>query len=330
MKNYRVKNMLQNDTLVKFDSAKIPTVQTPVVLTQAANNVIPQYFVKPKIDSLVVSKVDSNYLKCYKTANWEEILSSKNVHYKINQNKTAIISSLKVDSFKSQPEFVTTNHSVLYGYGMNNFMIVILFASLVLLAWTKVAFGKYLNQILRAVFTYSDAYKLFRDHNTLLDRIYFLLNAVFVISGGLFCFHLFKYLKSSSYVNSYFTILYFCFGFIISIYIFRFVVVKILGIILNQLQSFNEYLHSTFLYFKVAGLFLLPIAAFVSYVPVHYRPAFLYFGLFIILLLYLISVFRGTRIMLQKGILLFYWILYLCTVEFLPLLLLYKFFNTLV
>jgi hypothetical protein len=322
--------MLQTDSLVKIDSAKAPIVKTQIVVTSAASTIIPQNFINQKVDSISVSKIDTSYLKCYNTANWEEFLSSKNLHNKINQNKVVLVSSIKADSLKSQTEFVTPNHSILYGYGMNNFIIVILFTALVLLAWTKIAFGKYLNQILRAVFTYSDAYKLFRDHNTLLDRIYFLLNAVFVISGGLFCFHLFKYLKSSSYINSYFTILYFCFGLIVSIYLFRFIIIKILGLVLNQLQSFNEYLHSTFLYFKVAGLFLLPISAFVSYVPVNYRPAFLYFGLFVILLLYLISVFRGTRIMLQKGILLFYWILYLCTVEFLPLLLLYKFFNTLV
>jgi hypothetical protein len=215
-----------------------------------------------------------------------------------------------------------------FGYTMDNFILVLIIFSFILLTWSKVFFGKYISQILRAAFNYSEAYKLYRDHNSIIDRFYWLLNIIFTISGGIFLFHLLKIFKPEVFNYAQIFTVFGCFAFILVIYFSRYLISKIVGFLLNQQQTFNEFIHSIFVYLKVMGLALLPLVTIISFVPANYRPQFLILGTTIIFLLYIISIFRATSIMIKKGILLFYWILYLCTIEFLPIILLYKFVNS--
>lgn len=321
--------MLQTDSITQ--NIIVPASKAAVTNVVVQPPLQPLVKIQPKvIDSISVVNVDTNYLNNYKLVSWKELLSYKNTVHAVHANKKIFTHAVSDSSSVFPKKESASNHSILYGYGINNFFIVLIFVAVVLLAWCKVAFEKYLVQTFRAVINYSDAYKLYRDHNTLLDRFYFLLNIIFVISGGIFSFHVFKLLKSSAYSNYSLYILYSGFTLIIAIFITRFLITKVLAGLLDQFQSFNEYLHSTFLYLKVTGIFLLPLVAVISFVSTPFRPVLLYFGLIVILIFYLVSIFRGSRIMLQKGVLLFYWILYLCTVEFLPIMLLYKLFNSLV
>lgn len=253
------------------------------------------------------------------------------------QHVISVNNKIFSESIKNKPVFVTQKDTVKqemvfgnqifhksdYPGLLNNTILLFLIVSFFLLAWVRVVFGKYLNQILRSLFTYSEAFKLFRDSNALIERVYIILNIIFIFSGGLFCFHILR-TTSNFMLESPFLLLSICFLFILTLYILRYFNNKLLGFILLQRQTFDEYLHNSFIYYKAVGLFLLPLTSIITFISSKHQFYFLVFGVFVISLLYLASIFRGTRIMLQKGILLFYWILYLCTMEFLPIALFYK------
>ncbi len=282
-------------------------------------------FIKNKKDSDNLNSL----LNTYSFEPWDKIISANNAVYKSKNKERAIFyNNKKTETYlKSQ-----TSQKIPYFYkenfAINNAILILLLISFVLLAWIKIAFEKYLKQLLRAIINYSDEAKLFRDQNAMIDRLYLVLNIIFAITGGLFIYYFAGYYGKGIFLNNSFLNLLGCFGVIIVIYIYRYIIIKFFGFILYQNQAFNEYLHSTFIYYKAMGLFLTPLIFIIFILSENYKIAILMLSIITIFVLYFISIFRATRIMLQKGILLFYWILYLCTVEFLPIIMLYKFLKS--
>jgi hypothetical protein len=273
-------------------------------------------------DSSLVSK---NY---YYSADWKEIMSYENNIFRTEKRDKEIYYSNK-DSVKTfnqtilqAPVYLINQHNT------TNMLIISLLAIYALIAWTKITYSKYFNQFLRSFFTYSEAIKLFFDQNALIDRVYSILNLIFILSGGIFLFLSgYSFISQMPSQSIYFNFV-ICLTIILLLYMFRYLTAKISGWLLYQHSSFNEYLHSSFLYFKSTGILLLPIITIAAFIDIDKRNTFLFIGCIIFLLTYLSSIYRGTKIMLKKGVLLFYWILYLCTVEFFPLVLLYKYLSS--
>jgi hypothetical protein len=67
----------------------------------------------------------------------------------------------------------------------------------------------------------------------------------------------------------------------------------------------------------------MPVTATIAFVPLTTVEPILYAGLAIVGIFYLMSLIRGTKIFLKKHFSISYLILYLCTLEFLPLILIY-------
>lgn len=320
---------VNNDSIVKTisDSALLPkTVNTQILASKS--NILIDKVTEKGLDPQYIA-----YINSYKSEPWNEIVNVKNYTFYSLLSKNKIYNyndSYSDKSFKnklSKKELKDFNQFVFTFNDLTLFLIIFAF---VLIAFVKALFNKYLTQLFRAIISYSEAYKLYRDYNAIIDRVYFLLNLNFVISGGLFGYFLIKCFRPGMLINYNILILLLCSVFILSVYFTRYLLNKFIGYILDQNHAFDEFLHSNFLYYKAAGLFLIPIVSFLTIISDQYHFALVLTGIFIIFIMYLISIFRATAIMLKKGILLFYWILYLCIIEFLPILLLYKFFNAVV
>jgi hypothetical protein len=323
-------SQVSKDSVVLAKQVKTGYVQNNV--NYQSNKVInTSLHVSTKLDKVGFEPDSIPLIRNYIIEPWPEILNTQNNTYSTFLYKKPALVIDKPDSVKVS--CVTENNRIQsnsFGYTMDNFILISIIFSFILLAWSKVFFGKYIIQILRAAFNYSEAFKLYRDHTSIVDRCYWLLNIIFTISGGIFLFHLLKIIKPALFdQNPFYTILG-CFAFILTIYLSRYLINKIIGYLLNQQETFNEFIHSIFIYLKVMGLALLPLVTIISFVSADYRSLLLILGATIIFLLYIISIFRATRIMFKKGILIFYWILYLCTIEFLPIILLYKFINSVI
>jgi hypothetical protein len=288
---------------------------------QYTNNLIKEPCNSANIDSVPITK---DY---YFSAQWQEMLSYNNVIFKTKNRGKEIFSANK-DSIKQ------TNANIqeipvfkIHQTSTTNLLIISLLVIYALFAWLKISYPKYFNQFIRSLFTYSEANKLFFDQNALVDRAYLILNMLFIFSGGIFLLLLGNTANIQMPYQSIFSNLFVGLLIVLSIYIFRFITTKISGWLLNQYSAFNEYLHSSFLYYKATGLFILPIITIAGFVKNDVSLVILIIGGSFFLLTYFASIYRGTKIMLKKGVLLFYWILYLCTVEFFPLVLLYKYLS---
>jgi hypothetical protein len=324
--------MLRDTSFVSQDS--LATVIKDTVQVQKVVNITVQYFkTNILIDKATEKGFDPQYIVYINSFNsepWCDIINVKNQTFSTLFAQKKIFTYSERSTDKSINKLANKKSLNQTYISINDLSLLLVILSFTLIASIKALFNKYLNQLLRAIISYSEAYKLYRDYNAIIDRVYFLLNLNVIITGSLFCSFFIKLFNPSELFGSNYILLLLCVAFIISIFFSRYLLNKFIGYILDQKQAFDEFLHSNLLYYKVAGLFLLPVVSFLVLISPKYHFIFVLLGILIIFFIYIISIFRATTIMLKKGILLFYWILYLCTIEFLPLLLLYKFFNAVV
>jgi hypothetical protein len=93
---------------------------------------------------------------------------------------------------------------------------------------------------------------------------------------------------------------------------------------------FSEYIHNTFVINKGMGIALFPLVIMAHYFPKQLIPMVLTLGIIIYIMAFIFKSIRAYQIIIRKDVLIFYLILYLCTLEILPLLLGYKVVTSLI
>jgi hypothetical protein len=147
---------------------------------------------------------------------------------------------------------------------------------------------------------------------------------IFNLSLGLFGYQFLSNYKLNFGIPNSFYVYLICLGIVIAYFMVKKVLYTLIGIMTESKREVREYLFSITVFNRVLGLFLLPVTAIIAFVPFYQPEYLLYTGLGIILIFYFLSLARGAKIFLRKHFSISYLILYLCTLEFLPLLLVYN------
>lgn len=212
---------------------------------------------------------------------------------------------------------------------MNDAFLVSTIILILLAIWIRLFYGKYMQQIFKASVNYQLSYKLLRDKNLFSKRIFFMLNLLFILAAGLCTIQVLKIKHITLTENAYYDFVLVT-GILTFALILRIISSYAVGIIFDNLTLFQEYIHNLFIYNKTFGIVLLPFILVLPFVPELLKHILLY-TLFLIAIMYLLlRVVRSIKIILNKDILLFYSILYLCTLEILPILVGAKIFKTLI
>jgi hypothetical protein len=208
-----------------------------------------------------------------------------------------------------------------------DWLLALIIGSLVLIAWLKLFYDKFLDQIMQSVTNYQLSVKLLRDQNIFSKRVAFVLNLNLVFMGGAFIYLLFGYYNLRPLpLNDFLS--YLCYsGCLMMLLMARYAVLHITGYLFDKHHVFREYLHQIFLIYKSMGIYLIILVIGLAYIREEWRILFIYLGMALISVAYLLRFFKGVRILMNKDVLIFYLILYLCTLEILPFLILYRFFS---
>ena len=208
-----------------------------------------------------------------------------------------------------------------------DWLLGIIIASLILLAWLKLFYHKFLNQMMQSVSNYQLSVKLLRDQNLFSKRVAVALNINFVFIGGAFVYLIFGYYNLRPFLLN--DILsYLCYsGCLMLLLVVRHVVLHITGYLFDSHHVFREYLHQIFLIYKSLGIYLIILVIGLAYIREDLRIYFIYLGIILVFSAYFLRLFKGVRILMNKDVFIFYLILYLCTLEILPFLILYRFFS---
>lgn len=205
-----------------------------------------------------------------------------------------------------------------------DWLVGVLVMAFFLFATVRLIFNKYLSQLAQATINYSTFTRVFRERYFNLLHASFRLDVIFHFILALFGYQFLTAYRLDFGIKSSFYVYLICLGMVISYFLVKKIVYALTGIMTESKREVKEYLFSITVYNRILGLFLLPLTAVIAFVPVYQPELFLFLGLGIIGIFYLLSLRRGAKIFLRKHFSILYLILYLCTLEFLPLLLIYN------
>jgi len=188
----------------------------------------------------------------------------------------------------------------------------------------RLVFNKYLRQLIQSTINYSTFSRLLRERYFNLFHASFRLDLIFSLIMALFSYQFISAFKINLGIKGSFNVYLACLGIVIGYFLAKKFIYYVIGILTESKHEVQEYLFSITVYNRVLGLFLVPVSATIAFIPLSQVEPLLYSGLGIVIIFYLMSLIRGGKIFLKKQFSISYLILYLCTLEFLPLVLIYN------
>jgi len=232
------------------------------------------------------------------------------------------------DSNTDQPSMFTTHQLKVTeqkpsfkNYISHDWITAHLIICSILLAWTRVYFGKRLNQILKSFFSIRQLNTLSREGNIFRERISIPLFIIYLVSFSLLIYLAFTELLNGSLFNlSGIRLFSMIVLFVLLSWFIKNIILNFIGSVFKNNLILSDYIYTNFVFNILTGLILLPVTIVSIYVAAN---EIIYLGIFLWLLIYLYRLVRELFTGLSyTEFSLFYRILYLCTLEITPLLVL--------
>ena len=208
-------------------------------------------------------------------------------------------------------------------YPEGDWLTGILFFAFVLLASVSAGYSKYISTLFQSLINYPTAFRMFREKNYSILHGAFRLEVLFYIIISIFVFQVII-LASSSDTLFTFPVYGQTLGILVVYFLGKKLAYRALGSIFIGASDTSEFLFNMDNFNRGAGIILFPIVALIAYFPSGDPVIAVFLGVFTATVFYVMLLKRGISILLKKQFPIFYLFLYLCTLEFLPLLLMYK------
>lgn len=200
------------------------------------------------------------------------------------------------------------------GWGLGLFLLAV-----ILLVTLRKNYEKYLQSVFNSAANLQISEKLLRERNVLVKRTFFFLNAIFVVVMALYLYQAVKYLQGSNDSANFLFYLILQFSFIL-VLLLRIGAILLLGYLFDARPVYREYMHNTLILNKVLGIFLLPLVLALFYIQPALWEGVFFTATAIIALVLVYRYIRALQIIFKHKVFLLYSILYLCTLEILPVL----------
>ena len=204
-----------------------------------------------------------------------------------------------------------------------DWLTILLIAILVLFATIRVNYSNYMSNLFRSIFNNSTSTRMFQEKNISVANGAFRLEVFFYFTFSVFIFHLFRYFELDLPFKNV-GLFIFSLGLVLVYFLGKKLVYRSLGIISEGVEETSEYLFNMDNINRIMGLVLFPIVLLITFYPGNDAAIPVFMGIATTITLYLLLLYRGIIILLNKQFSIYYLFLYFCTLEFLPLVLLYK------
>lgn len=108
------------------------------------------------------------------------------------------------------------------------------------------------------------------------------------------------------------------------LYLLRFFGYWILGYIFETTNEMSQFLQASLIFTNIMGILLLPFGLLMPFINPEYYPLLFKLSASLFIIMYLYHILRGAKIILNSFLSLFYMFLYLCALEIVPVIWLYK------
>jgi hypothetical protein len=223
-----------------------------------------------------------------------------------------------------KPHNLEPKHSgpMVIDHQATNWITIVFLTCLFIFAWIQTSYSKRLSQIFRAVAQPHHVNQLERDGNIFKERITLGLGLNYYLIMSIFIFQIVSAFGGLPAGFNNLTLTGIIFAGLFAYQLLKSMVIYGTGIIFNTGEYARQYQLIILIFNYMIGIVLLPVVVIAFY---WNNPAFLIFGIIIASLAILYRILRGFLTgQDNKSYNLFYLFLYLCTLEILPLLLIYK------
>jgi hypothetical protein len=270
----------------------------PLVITEPKK----QIKVKKKLDSL---SQDTNVFYGIKN---EDLIPFREFKM-VKENSTEVL-------YKPTPHRIE-----FYGW-----QTIILIFAVILLGFAKAFSNSRFKQTIKALMNYSVSQEINREEKVFFHRANILLTILYVLVASLLLYQIRDFLNNTTLELHSFVFYLLIMGGIFSMYIIRYIFSLILAFIFDDTSISSEYIFNISLYNNMLGVLLIPILCVLYFTTLGFNVVLFYLTLPLLFVTFLLRLIRIYLIGFSKGISYFYIFLYICTLEIIPLVVLFKIF----
>jgi len=210
--------------------------------------------------------------------------------------------------------------------GTESWQVIILVIAVLLLGMVKAFSNNRYKLGLKALFKYGVAQEITREEQVFFHRSNVLLTFVHIFTLSLFLYQIKRMVLNESSVPEGLTSFFVILGGVMILYIMKYIFSKLLLFVFNETTSASEYVFNVSLYNNLMGVLLIPILCITYFTDFLFQPLLIYIVIPLVLSVFLLRLVRLFLIGRSRELLYVYIFLYICTLEILPLVVLYRIF----
>ncbi|MBE9511039.1 MAG: DUF4271 domain-containing protein [Bacteroidetes bacterium] len=331
IKEYSIQDALQIFEREQQHQEKFDSLHKTSLIKSEPKSIIPEKIIsvfQPDSSDIIITIGENQGIKPLFFKNmWEHSnkMVSRKDHLFITSEKPTYNKSTRVgteipdknqDNYHSREKISTL---------WNDWVLGIIIISFILLVWIKLLYNKVLSATVNSIFNYQISHNLFLDKSSFTQKAFLIMDFGFFLNAGLFIYLSAKHFNLTLiHPEGIIAFLLFT-GFVFAIYLVRYIANKIVGYVSLTQKVFAEYLQNIFIHTRVTGLVLLPFIIAIPYADYRITPVAIFVGAGIIILAYIFRIIRGIKIFTLRKVSLLYLFLYLCVLEFIPILVFFKY-----
>ena len=243
----------------------------------------------------------------------------------IAQNKSKYYIAVKniQDLIKPPPKKIPDKKEGIREKIFPDWLIAIMIFSFILLAFVNFYDHTYIGQIFESLINFRASIKLQNESSALAAKSAVLLMIMFFLNISMFIYQVFLYFNLHTNINS-ILLFFIIFFIIISYFLFKYVIIQLLGNIFDATEVKKLYIHNTNLLNQINGIILLISVIVIPFIDNNFIVIIIYATFILLIISYIIRVLRTVQIFSYKHFSLLYLFLYFCTVEILPFFIIIK------
>jgi hypothetical protein len=203
---------------------------------------------------------------------------------------------------------------------------VLLLSVVIFFAWVRLFYYKVVKQLMAAFFSNNISNQLVRDENILVQRASILLSFVFYFTGSLFLYQVSEHYNwDYPFLGEGLLRLVVLLLIVAFTYSLKMVMVKGLGELFDMERPVATYLFNISLMNNMLGMVLFPLVVLAAYVVSADAGWVILTGIAMVIIMFIYRLVRAFMIWTSlKGVPFFYLILYFCTLEIAPVMIIIK------
>ena len=251
----------------------------------------------------------------------DSLILSSNKQDSIKSNKSDSIKNSNISIDLSKDNLIIKERNVL----SNDWLIGVLLFLVLSVGWIRLKYGKLLVTPFKAAFNSRLAHRLHNEEGSIQKKVSFFLNFIYILGIGLFITEAVQFYNIRIYGLSMFNVFWIVSIIFLILVYFKNMAYKFMAALYNVRNEISEYLYSGYILNKVLSFLMLPLIITIPFASYNLSLAFIYIGIATFTVFYLLQLFRGIQVIIKYKRSIIYSFLYFFAFEIVPILILFKF-----